>query len=90
MNTIKEVMDIKVMDFEFSVRCSNCMANMGIKTLSDLTKHSQEEIMKMRNMGKKSIEEINTKLAEMELTYNMTDRDWLKWGINHIPLIKSL
>jgi len=90
MRTIKDVMNIKVMDFEFSVRCTNCMKNMGIQTLSDLTKHSQEEIVKMRNMGKKSIEEINTKLSELELSYCMDDRAWLQWGLQHIELVKAL
>lgn len=90
MKTIKEVMDINVVDFEFSVRCTNCMKNMGIKTLADLTKHSQEEIAKMRNMGRKSLEEIDNKLAELELSYQMNARAWLQWGLQHIELIKAL
>lgn len=90
MKTIRNVMDINVGDFEFSVRCTNCMKNMGIQTLADLTRHSQEEIAKMRNMGKKSIEEINNKLADMELGYRMDDRAWLQWGLRHIDLIKAL
>lgn len=90
MKTIKEVMDINVADFEFSVRCTNCMKKMGIKTLADLTKHSQEEIAKMRNMGRKSLEEIDNKLAELELYYKMDDRAWLQWGLQHIELIKAL
>lgn len=90
MKTIKEVMDISVADFDFSVRCTNCMNRMGIKTLADLTKHSQEEIAKMRNMGRKSLEEINIKLAEMGLTYHMDNKAWLQWGLRHIELIKAL
>lgn len=90
MKTIKEVMDINVADFEFSVRCTNCMKNMGIQTLADLTKHSQEEIARMRNMGRKSLEEIDNKLAELELSYKMDDRAWLQWGLQHIELIKGL
>ena len=90
MKTIKEVMDIKVTDFEFSVRCTNCLRNMGIKTLADLTKHSQEEILKIRNFGQRSLKEVDNKLAEMELTYQMNNLDWLKWGLQHIELIKAL
>lgn len=90
MQTIKEVMDINVVDLEFSVRCTNCMKNMGIKTLADLTKQSQEEIAKTRNMGQKSLEEIDNKLAEMGLSYQMNDRAWLQWGLKHIELIKSI
>lgn len=90
MKTIKEVMDINVTDFEFSVRCINCLRNMGIKTLADLTKHSQEEILKIRNFGQRSLKEVDNKLAEMELTYEMNNLDWLKWGLQHIELIKAL
>ncbi len=90
MQTIKEVMNINIVDLEFSVRCTNCMKNMGIKTLADLTKQSQEEIAKTRNMGQKSLEEINNKLAEMGLSYQMNDRAWLQWGLQHIELIKSI
>lgn len=90
MRTIKNVMDIKVADFEFSVRSTNCMKNMGIETLADLTSHSQAEIAKMRNVGKKSIEEINSKLTRMGLTYDMDDKAWLQWGLHHIDLIKAL
>lgn len=90
MRTIKDVMDIKIADFEFSVRCTNCMKSMGIQTLSELTKHSQEEISKMRNMGRKSLEEISNKLSDFELSFKMDDRAWLQWGLQHIELIKSL
>lgn len=83
-------MNINIVDLEFSVRCTNCMKNMGIKTLADLTKQSQEEIAKTRNMGQKSLEEINNKLAEMGLSYQMNDRAWLQWGLKHIELIKSI
>lgn len=90
MKTIKNVMDIKIADFEFSVRCSNCMRNMKIETLSDLTRHSQDELMKMRNMGNKSIQEITGKLSAMGLWFGMSDRDWVQWGLEHIELIKRL
>ncbi len=90
MKTIRQVMDIKVRDFDFSVRCINCMKKMGIETLSDLTRHSQEEIKKMRSMGKKSLDEIDAKLNFLDLNYSMDDKKWLQWGLRHIPLIKDL
>ena len=90
MKTIQNVMDIKIEDLEFPVRCSNCMKNMGIKTLSELTSHSKAQFEKVRNMGKKSLDFIDEKLASLELTYSMDDRAWLSWGLKHIELIKSL
>ena len=55
-------MNMDVRDLEFSVRCSNCMARMNIKKLSELTAMSKDEISKMRNIGKKSIDEMDGKL----------------------------
>ena len=43
----------------------------------------------MRNIGKKSIDEIDGKLAEIGLWCQMTDRDWVNWGLAHIEWIKS-
>ena len=82
-------MNMDVRDLEFSVRCSNCMARMNIKKLSQLTAMSKDNISKMRNIGKKSIDELDTRLAEIGLWWQMADRDWLKWGMAHIEWIKT-
>ena len=89
MRTIREVMNMDVRDLEFSVRCSNCMARMNIKKLSELTAMSKDEISKMRNIGKKSIDEMDGKLAEIGLWWQMTDLDWDSWGMRHIEWIKT-
>lgn len=89
MRTIRDVMNMDVRDLEFSVRCSNCMARMNIKKLSELTAMSKDDIFKMRNIGKKSIDEIDGKLAEIGLWWQMTDRDWVNWGLAHIEWIKT-
>lgn len=90
MRTIKEVMEMKISELDLSVRCMNCMSRMNIQTLGELTKKSEEDIAKMRNVGKKSLDELSGKLADMELCYDMTDMDWLAWGLHHIEFIKSL
>ena len=54
MRTIKEVMDSKIDDYEFSVRCINCMKRLNIKTLAELTRYSLNDLIQVRNMGKKS------------------------------------
>ncbi len=89
MRTIRQVMDWDVKNLELSVRCNNCMGRMNIKTLCELTALSKENISKMRNIGKKSIEEIEAKLAEIGLWWEMTDRDWATWGLSHIEWIKA-
>ena len=60
-------MNMDVRDLEFSVHCSNCMTHMNIKKLSELTAMAKDDISKMRNIGKKSIEEMDGKLAEIGL-----------------------
>ncbi len=90
MRTIKEVMEMKISVLDLSVRCMNCMFRMNIQTLGELTKKSEDDVVKMRNVGKKSLDELYGKLSDMDLCYNMTDLDWVNWGLNHIELIKAL
>lgn len=89
MRTIREVMEMDVGNLEFSVRCKNGMANMNVKKLCELTALSKEELPKMRNIGKKSVEEIDKKLSELGLWWKMTDSDWADWGLAHLQWIKS-
>jgi DNA-directed RNA polymerase subunit alpha len=65
------------------------MARMNIKKLSELTAMAKDDISKMRNIGKKSIDEMDDKLAEIGLWWQMTDRDWASWGMKHIEWIKT-
>ena len=90
MRTIKEVMDIKVENFDLSVRSTNCLKRAGIETLSQLTSLDKNSLNNMKNFGKKSMEEISSKLQSLELTFNMTEQNWAEWGLGHISLIKQL
>ena len=90
MRTIKEVMDIKVENFDLSVRSTNCWKRAGVVTLSQLTSLEKNSLNNMKNFGKKSMEEIISKLQSLELKFNMTERNWVEWGLRHIPLIKQL
>lgn len=89
MRTIREVMDMSIENLELSVRCKNCMSRLSVKRLCELTALSIEDIAKTRNVGKKSIEEIESKLGEIGLWWKMTDRDWVIWGLAHIDWIKT-
>lgn len=79
---VRQILNTPVEELELSVRSSNCLKNANIKTISDLTKKTEEEITKTRNFGKKSLQEIKAKLAEWDLTLGMTDyaplRNYLK------------
>ncbi len=82
-------MDSKIDDYEFSVRCINCMKRLNIKTLAELTRYSLNDLLQVRNMGKKSIEEITKKISDIGLWFQMNDRDWLSWGVKNIEWIKT-
>ena len=55
-------------ELDLSVRSYNCLKRAGINTVEDLTNKSEEEMMKVRNLGKKSLEEVLGKLAELGLS----------------------
>lgn len=74
---LKEVLKTPVDELELSVRSSNCLKNANILTLGDLVQKTEDEMLKTRNFGKKSLEEIREKLAEYGLTLGMTDIDYL-------------
>lgn len=66
MRTIRDVMNMDVRDLEFSVRCSNCMARMNIKKLSELTAMSKDDISKMRNIGKNQLTKLMESLPKLD------------------------
>ena len=75
---IKNLLSTSVEELELSVRSSNCLKNANIKTIGELTRKTEDDITKTRNFGKKSLEEIKTKLEEHGLTLGMTDYSHLK------------
>ncbi len=60
--------DIAIEDLDFSVRTYNCLKRAGINTIGDLAARTEDEMMKVRNLGKKSLEEVILKLEDMELS----------------------
>lgn len=62
-----ELLDTAIEDMDFSVRTYNCLKRASINTNGDLTMRTAEDMLKVRNLGKKSLEEIESKLAEIGL-----------------------
>lgn len=60
-------------ELELSVRSFNCLKRAQINTVGDLTQKSEEDMMKIRNLGKKSLDEVRIKLAELGLGFRETD-----------------
>lgn len=89
MKTIREVMDMPITNLEMSVRCCNCLKNMRIKKLCELTALSEEDFSNVRNMGNKSRQLLKDLLDSMGLCFSMTDRDWLQWGLMNKKWILS-
>lgn len=59
----EKVLDMVIEDLDLSVRSFNCLKRAGIHTVEDLTNKSEEDMMKVRNLGRKSLEEVIAKLA---------------------------
>ena len=66
-----EKLQIPVTDLELSVRSSNCLKEAKIKTIGDMVKKTEMEMLKYRNFGKKSLSEIQKVLQDMGLSFGM-------------------
>lgn len=60
--------ELTIDELELSVRSFNCLKRASINTVEELTEHSEEDMMKVRNLGKKSLDEVKKKLAELGLS----------------------
>lgn len=63
----EKVLDRTIEELDLSVRSYNCLKRAGINTVYDLTEKSEPEMMKVRNLGRKSLEEVKVKLADLGL-----------------------
>lgn len=70
---------LKINEIELSVRSTNCLAGANIDTIAELVVMPESDMLKFRNFGKKSLNEIKSKLEEMGLSLGM---DLAKFGIN--------
>lgn len=73
LEKMMSILETPVEELELSVRSSNCLRNIDIRTIGDLAQRSEEEISKTKNFGKKSLQEIKDKLAEYGLNLGMKD-----------------
>ena len=62
-----KILEMTIEELDLSVRSFNCLKRAGINTVGDLTKTTEEDMKKVRNLGAKSLEEVINKLAEMGL-----------------------
>jgi len=64
---VVKVLEMSIEDMDLSVRSFNCLKRAGIHTLEDLTKKSEEDMLKVRNLGRKSLDEVIAKLKFYKL-----------------------
>ena len=69
----EKVLEMTIEELDLSVRSFNCLKRAGINTVNDLIEKSEEEMMKVRNLGKKSFDEVKEKLKS--LGYEMSSDD---------------
>jgi DNA-directed RNA polymerase subunit alpha len=69
----EKVLEMTIEELDLSVRSYNCLKRAGINTVEELAKKSQEDMMKVRNLGKKSLEEVEQKLKELGLSLRTSD-----------------
>lgn len=64
----EKVLEMTIEELDLSVRSYNCLKRAGINTVHELTQKTEEDMMKVRNLGRKSLEEVREKLAELGLS----------------------
>ena len=68
---MKKLLNMSVNEIELSVRAANCLNNANITTVGQLAMKTEQEMLKYRNFGKKSLNEIKEKLSALGLTLGM-------------------
>ena len=72
-NEKEKVLEMNIDELELSVRSYNCLKRAGINTVEELCNRTSDDMMKVRNLGRKSLEEVLGKLKELGLQLNPSD-----------------
>ena len=72
-NQKEKALEMTIEELELSVRSFNCLKRAAINTVEELTQRSEEDMMKVRNLGKKSLDEVKHKLEELGLSLRQSD-----------------
>ena len=69
----EKMLEMTIEELDLSVRSYNCLKRASINTVEELTKKTVEDMMKVRNLGKKSLEEVQNKLASLDLSLSESE-----------------
>jgi len=75
---IKSILTKSIDEMELSVRSHNCLQAAGIKTISELVDKEENEMLKFKNFGRKSLTELQEKLGELDLHFGMDIKQYLE------------
>ena len=68
-----KILDMTIEELDLSVRSYNCLKRAGINTVYELTQKTEDDMMKVRNLGKKSLEEVEQKMEALGLSLRSTE-----------------
>lgn len=72
-DTKEKILEITIEELDLSVRSYNCLKRAGINTVEELVMKNEDEMMKVRNLGRKSLEEVQQKLLALGLSLRISD-----------------
>ena len=70
-----KILEMTIEELDLSVRSFNCLKRANINTVEDLTEKTEEDMMKVRNLGMKSLVEVKNKLAELGLSLKPSEEE---------------
>lgn len=76
-NDEQRILNTTIEDLDLSVRSFNCLKRAGISIVGDLTNRTEEDMMKVRNLGRKSLEEVKKKLEEYGLSFKADENSYM-------------
>lgn len=68
-----KILEMTIEELDLSVRSYNCLKRAGINTVEELIRKTEEDMMKVRNLGRKSLEEVNQKLSQLGLSLRKSE-----------------
>ena len=75
MKLVRKRLEMTIEELELSVRSFNCLKRASINTVQELTQRTEEDMMKVRNLGMKSLVEVKNKLTELGLSLKPNDEN---------------
>ena len=69
----EKVLEMSIEELDLSVRSYNCLKRAGINTVQELTEKTESDMMKVRNLGRKSLDEVKNKLDDLGLGLRQDD-----------------